>query len=302
MSSEKFYFNKGWSFESFKNHILSSECRTNCNKCDYCKFMRELKPHLTEIPEMVFPQNKLVIKYNKNDNNLKNLSNYENNLKQNNSTINNFSNVQISFECINALKLIGKSNPDDDLKVSYSKEWLQSREESETQLKGMVKSYDWTFTTSYIGDLLLNLDNTDSYFEKDQTFPQNSESIDYEMLKIPEKILFFDQIDLYEDELGDNGISKCDVKIRVTPSYMFILLRFFLRVDGVIARSKETRYFHQFDTNYILREHSEKEQKLSANDNYDIPSTNILSNIDEVCSKLPVLRMYTEKINIHVSC
>ncbi|CAK9290182.1 unnamed protein product [Gordionus sp. m RMFG-2023] len=270
MSSEKFYFNKGWSFESFKNHILSSECRTNCNKCDYCKFMRELKPHLTEIPEMVFPQNKLVIKYNKNDNNLKNLSNYENNLKQNNSTINNFSNVQISFECINALKLIGKSNPDDDLKVSYSKEWLQSREESETQLKGMVKSYDWTFTTSYIGDLLLNLDNTDSYFEKDQTFPQNSESIDYEMLKIPEKILFFDQIDLYEDELGDNGISKCDVKI--------------------------------FDTNYILREHSEKEQKLSANDNYDIPSTNILSNIDEVCSKLPVLRMYTEKINIHVSC
>lgn len=43
------------------------------------------------------------------------------------------------------------------------------------------------------------------------------------------------------------------------PSSFFILLRYFLRVDGVMVRINDTRYFHDFTTNYILREYTNKE-------------------------------------------
>lgn len=43
------------------------------------------------------------------------------------------------------------------------------------------------------------------------------------------------------------------------PSSFFVLLRYFLRVDNVMVRVNDTRYFHDFSTDYILREYSNKE-------------------------------------------
>lgn len=43
------------------------------------------------------------------------------------------------------------------------------------------------------------------------------------------------------------------------PSSFFILLRFFLRVDGVMVRINDTRIFHEFGTNFVLREYTNKE-------------------------------------------
>lgn len=37
---------------------------------------------------------------------------------------------------------------------------------------------------------------------------------------------------------------------------MYILLRFFLRVDGVIVRILDTRFYHEFSRNFIVREFS----------------------------------------------
>ena len=37
--------------------------------------------------------------------------------------------------------------------------------------------------------------------------------IDYERLKLREKILFFDEVILYEDELDDNGCAVLSAKI-----------------------------------------------------------------------------------------
>ncbi|KAI9118772.1 hypothetical protein K1719_010217 [Acacia pycnantha] len=44
-----------------------------------------------------------------------------------------------------------------------------------------------------------------------------------------------------EDELVDNGVSLHTVKARVMPSSWFLLLRFWLRVDGVLIRLRDTR-------------------------------------------------------------
>ena len=43
------------------------------------------------------------------------------------------------------------------------------------------------------------------------------------------------------------------------PSCWFVLLRYWLRVDGVTIRLRDTRCFHAFGTSTVVREHSFKE-------------------------------------------
>jgi type 2A phosphatase activator TIP41 len=74
---------------------------------------------------------------------------------------------------------------------------------------------------------------------------ETSEGIDYSRLKEQERIYFYDDVILFEDELADNGTAMLSVKIRVMTSGFFILLRFFLRVDSVIIRMNDTRIYHQ---------------------------------------------------------
>lgn len=42
---------------------------------------------------------------------------------------------------------------------------------------------------------------------------ETNERIDIEKLKAPEKIHFFDEVILYEDELHDNGCAVLNVKV-----------------------------------------------------------------------------------------
>lgn len=43
------------------------------------------------------------------------------------------------------------------------------------------------------------------------------------------------------------------------PSSFFVLLRYFLRVDNVMVRVNDTRIYHDFTMNYVLREYTNKE-------------------------------------------
>lgn len=43
------------------------------------------------------------------------------------------------------------------------------------------------------------------------------------------------------------------------PTSFFILLRYFLRVDNVMVRVNDTRLFHDFNTDYVLREYTNRE-------------------------------------------
>ena len=88
------------------------------------------------------------------------------------------------------------------------------------------------------------------------------ELINYEKLKIQEKILFFDEVVLYEDELDDNGCTKLSVKLRVMPSGFFILQRFYLRVDKTLIRVFDTRIYHEVENNFLIREYSEREEQI----------------------------------------
>lgn len=132
-------------------------------------------PHL---PDMLFAQNGFSLEHNKG--------------------------FGLRFCPIDALKTVNAT--EDLVHVSMSKEWLEARSDH-ADINKIAKRYDWTYTpTNYRGSQLAK--EGKPRMEASLT----EEKIDYEKLKIQEKILFFDEIILYEDELDDNGIAKLSIK------------------------------------------------------------------------------------------
>ncbi len=56
---------------------------------------------------------------------------------------------------------------------------------------------------------------------------------------------------------------RCVLFQRVMPTSFFLLLRFFLRVDGVLIRINDTRLYHEAGNNHMLREFSTRESQMS---------------------------------------
>jgi len=82
-------------------------------------------------------------------------------------------------------------------------------------------------------------------------------------LRLPDPILFYDEVDLYEDELGDNGMSLLSLKLRVMPERLLVLSRFFLRLDDVIFRVRDTRIYVEFSTGVVMRDYCVMEEKYA---------------------------------------
>ncbi|KAL1922334.1 uncharacterized protein VTP21DRAFT_9873 [Calcarisporiella thermophila] len=157
------------------------------------------------------------------------------------------------FNAVDALKRVDVTSKSNELiKVAYAKEWTSKSESNHESIKDVIKPYDWTYTTDYAGTLEKSVNG--------QLFERTKEAIDIEKLKVREHILFYDENILYEDELADNGTAILTLKIRVMPSCFFILQRFFLRVDDVLFKMNDTRVYHEFGTNSILREYTAREE------------------------------------------
>lgn len=88
--------------------------------------------------------------------------------------------------------------------------------------------------------------------------------IPFEKLKRPDPILLFDEVMLYEDELADNGIAMLNVKVRVMPERLLVLQRFFLRLDDVVVRIRDTRVYVEFATGEVIREYVSREAPYEA--------------------------------------
>lgn len=46
----------------------------------------------------------------------------------------------------------------------------------------------------------------------------------------------YDEVVLFEDFIHDHGIVRISVKTRIMPQCWFVLLRYWLRVDGVVMK------------------------------------------------------------------
>lgn len=84
-------------------------------------------------------------------------------------------------------------------------------------------------------------------------------SIPFHMLSPENPILHFGEVFLFECDLDDCGYTMSKVRFRVMKDCFYILLRFYLRVDGVLVRIFDTRIFHEFGTDFIHREFQHKE-------------------------------------------
>lgn len=113
-----------------------------------------------------------------------------------------------------------------------------------------MKPFDWSYSTDYKGTTppAPALQPTDT-------------PIPLALLRRPDPIDFFDEVMLYEDELADNGIAMLSCKIRVMPARLLLLVRFFMRLDDVVFRIRDTRVFVEFGTNEVIREYTAREEK-----------------------------------------
>ncbi|KAI4342332.1 hypothetical protein MLD38_026970 [Melastoma candidum] len=255
----------GWEIETRKRSILNSSSLQ----------LWEERLGTTHLPEMVFGESCLVLRHLE-------------------------SGAVIHFNAFDALSG-WKQEALPPVEVPAAAKWkFRSKPNKE-----VILDYDYTFTTRYMGSEKIELNTT----LEERISPKSAgelswkdceERIDLAALAVREPILFYDEIVLYEDELADNGVSLLTVKVRVMPSCWFLLLRFWLRVDGVLIRLRDTRMYCRFEDisrPTILRESCWREatfQALSAL-GHPIDSASY-SDPSIISQRLPVITHKTQKL------
>lgn len=258
-----------WKVTGRSSHILQSQCptpsvcksapsdRTGENRqiCLFCRYVDELK--LPSHPDMTFANNILRLEH-----------------------ANGFG---IEFTCIDALRCLSSDNyiP----KVAAAQAWREARPLADYS-KDDEEHFDWTFTTDYKGTLFSN--------DKAIAVKETEERIDLEKLKKREQILFYQDVCLYEDELADHGVAQCSVKLRIMKNCFFLLLRYFLRVDNVLIRMNDTRFYHEAGWNYILREYTSRECEASQ---LNLPVA-VLRDPAALCEHIPVRKTLMERLQL----
>ncbi|KAL9603483.1 MAG: hypothetical protein Q9219_001170 [cf. Caloplaca sp. 3 TL-2023] len=156
----------------------------------------------------------------------------------------------IEFNALQALDKVDKTGAS-MLQVAHSKEWQSTREKKHEGITEVVKPFDWSYSTDYKG----------TERSKSSRLATSNTTIPLELLRRPDPIVFFDEVMLYEDEMADNGITTLSCKIRVMPARLLLLCRFFMRLDGVMVRIRDTRVFIEFETREVIREYTAREEK-----------------------------------------
>lgn len=203
----------------------------------------------------------------------------------------------LTFTATDALKMVGCA--DSSIRVKAAERWRHKSQRSDVSIGILEQPSDWTFSTRYPGTITLDNTKFDALSLYWRPLQQNEApvGIDYDALRNTEiPILFTSQIILFEDELDDNGTASYKVRIRVMPSFFFILARFFLRIDDVLVRIYDTRYFHRFGTNFIVRESVTREGDRANTLRTVHPS--VLYNPDMAAQKVPVISSTVENIPI----
>ncbi len=125
---------------------------------------------------------------------------------------------------------------------------------------------DWTYTTPYKGSLAYLSKAPVPHFlpsivpiKSLVTVEPTNEAIPFHKLGKDNPVLQFDEIPLFEDDLDDLGFAQMVARCRVMKDSFYMLLRNYVRVDGMFVRIMDTRVYHELGTNYILREFQYKE-------------------------------------------
>ncbi|KAK6111356.1 TIP41-like family protein [Brugia pahangi] len=242
-----------------RDHILSSQCyhpeavNNYCSKCQVCEYTHMLK--LPHLPDMIFPNNSVIIAYPDEPE------------------------LRISFNAFDALKFVDTTSYP-DVKIGPSEKWEQSISDV-NHLQRNSQPFDWTYTSNYKGTV-----------EGYMVVP-TKETFSIEKLKRRDPISFYSQLILYEDELADNGSSKMSIRLRAMPTCLFLLCRFYLRIDHVLVRICDTRLYKDLDSDTFLRKWTHRELKWA--NSSPVVRNNIL-NPDFIYNYLPIVEEEMTKL------
>ncbi|KAK4401711.1 TIP41-like protein [Sesamum angolense] len=261
------YLIRGWEIESRKRSILNSSLLQQW----------EEKLQTSHLPEMVFGESSLVLKHVS-------------------------SGVKIHFNAFDAL-CGWKQEALPPVEVPAAAKW-KFRSKPTDQV---ILDYDYTFTTPYSGSASVEKNSEPGRGAAEESscyahWEDCQEEIDMVALASKEPILFYDEVILYEDELADNGVSLLTVKVRVMPSGWFLLLRFWLRVDGVLMRLRDTRMHCTFRGNeepIILRESCWREITFKTLSSKGYPTDSAAySDPGVISERLPIVKRKTQRLII----
>ena len=166
----------------------------------------------------------------------------------------NASNFSLTFNARDAMDRVSKTE-EGMLQVAVAGDWKETRKKEVDGVKDVVKPFDWRYSTDYKGTTTST--NKGQWRKSDA----KTDPIRTDLLSRQDPIIFFDEVDLYEDELADNGIALLQIKLRMMPERLLILSRYFLRLDGVIIRIRDTRVYVEHSTKKIIRQYTNKEEK-----------------------------------------
>ena len=132
-----------------------------------------------------------------------------------------------------------------------------------SKIEDTKNEMDWSFSSPYMGHITsINNCIMNKYYHKineTKEFKIEKSNIIFPETKI-ENVLNYNQVQFFEDELGDIGLSEGKIGFGVMDECFLGLMRCYLRVDNMVVRNIDTKIYHKFGEKYIIRNFTVKEK------------------------------------------
>ena len=224
---------KGWDFYSHTENMLNSK-----DLDILIKNKEENGLYISHLPEIFYGFNRLFL-------------------------INESQNFCYEF---NPLQMLSLTNNNVRQKLLKEKEiyYIPTQAKSQYSKTDDTKNeMDWSFSSPYMGHITsINNCIMNKYYPKineTKKFRTEKSNITFPEIKV-ENVLNYNQVQFFEDELGDIGLSEGKIGFGVMDQCFLGLMRCYLRVDNILVRNIDTKIYHKFGEKYIIRNFSVKEK------------------------------------------
>ena len=224
---------KGWDFYSHSENMMNSK-----DLDILIKNKDENKLNINHLPEIFYGFNRLFL-------------------------INKTKNFCYEF---NPLQMLSLANYTQRKKLLKEKEIYYIPNQAKSQYSKTDDSKneeDWSFSSPYMGHITsINNSPMSKYYpeiKETKVFKKEKTNLKYPETKV-ENVLNYNQIHFFEDELGDIGFSEGKIGFGVMNECFLGLMRCYLRVDNMVVRNIDTKIYHKFGDNYIIRNFLVKEK------------------------------------------
>ena len=224
---------KGWDFYSHTENMLNSK-----DLDILIKNKEENGLYISHLPEIFYGFNRLFL-------------------------INESQNFCYEF---NPLQMLSLTNNNVRQKLLKEKEiyYIPTQAKSQYSKTDDTKNeMDWSFSSPYMGHITsINNCIMNKYYPKineTKKFRTEKSNMIFPEIKV-ENVLNYNQVQFFEDELGDIGLSEGKIGFGVMDQCFLGLMRCYLRVDNMLVRNIDTKIYHKFGEKYIIRNFSVKEK------------------------------------------